>query len=36
MLSVLENKVLRKRYGRKRDEVIRYWRKLPNEELNDL
>jgi hypothetical protein len=36
MLSVLENRVLRKRYRCKRDEMIRDWRKLHNEELNDL
>jgi hypothetical protein len=34
-LRVLENRVLRKIFGLKRDEVIREWRKLHNEELND-
>jgi len=33
---VFENRVLRKVFGPKRDEVIREWRKLHNEELNDL
>ena len=31
-----ENKVLRSIFGSKRDEVTGEWRKLPNEELNDL
>jgi hypothetical protein len=31
-----ENTVLRRIYGPKRDEVTRKWRKLLNEELNDL
>jgi len=35
-LRVFENKVLRRIFGRKRDEVTREWRKLHNEELNDL
>jgi hypothetical protein len=35
-LRVYENRVLRKRYGPKRDEVTGEWRKLHNEELNDL
>jgi hypothetical protein len=34
-LRVFENRVLRI-FGPKRDEVIREWRKLHNEELNDL
>jgi hypothetical protein len=34
-LRVFENKVLRI-FGPKRDEVTRVWRKLYNEELNDL
>jgi hypothetical protein len=34
-LSVSENRVLRI-FGPKRDEVIGEWRKLHNEELNDL
>jgi hypothetical protein len=33
---VLENTVLRKIFGPKRDEVTGEWRKLHNEELNDL
>jgi len=32
---VFENRVLRRIFGPKRDEVIREWRKLHNEELND-
>ena len=35
-LRVLENRVLRKAFGPKRDEVTGEWRKLRNEELNDL
>jgi len=35
-LSVSENRVLRRIFGPKRDEVTREWRKLHNEELNDL
>jgi hypothetical protein len=35
-LRVFENKVLRRIFGPKRDEVTRAWRKLHNEELNDL
>ena len=35
-LRVLENRVLRKMFGRKRDEVTGEWRKLHNGELNDL
>jgi hypothetical protein len=35
-LRVFENWVLRRIYGPKRDEVTRKWRKLHNEELNDL
>jgi len=35
-LRVFENRVLRRIFGLKRDEVIREWRKLHNEELNDL
>jgi hypothetical protein len=35
-LRVLESKILRRIYGPKRDEVKREWRKLHNEELNDL
>jgi hypothetical protein len=33
---VFENRVLRKIFGPKRDEVTEEWRKLHNEELNDL
>jgi len=35
-LRVFENRVLRKVFGLKRDEVTGEWRKLHNEELNDL
>jgi hypothetical protein len=35
-LRVFENKVPRKIFGPKRDEVTRGWRKLHNEELRDL
>ena len=35
-LRVFENRVLRKVFGPKRDEVTGQWRKLHNEELNDL
>jgi hypothetical protein len=33
---VYENRVLRKIYGLKKDETIRDWRKLHNEELHIL
>jgi hypothetical protein len=33
---VFENRILRRIFGPKRDEVTREWRKLYNEELNDL
>jgi hypothetical protein len=33
---VFENKVLRRIFGPKRDEVTGGWRKLHNEELHDL
>jgi hypothetical protein len=33
---VFENRVLRRIFGPKRDEVTREWRKLQNEELRDL
>jgi hypothetical protein len=33
---VFENRVLRKIFGRKRDEVTGEWRKLHNEELRNL
>ena len=36
MLRVFENRVLRKVFGPKRDEVTGEWRKLHNEELSDL
>jgi len=35
-LRVFENRVLRRIFGSKRDEATREWRKLYNEELNDL
>jgi len=35
-LRVFENRVLRRLFGPKRDEVTGEWRKLYNEELNDL
>jgi len=35
-LGVFENRVLRRIFGPKRDEVTGEWRKLHNEELNDL
>jgi hypothetical protein len=36
-LRVFENRVLRRRiFGPKRDKVTGEWRKLNNEELNDL
>jgi hypothetical protein len=35
-LRVFENRVLRRIFGPKRDEVTGEWRKLCNEELNDL
>jgi hypothetical protein len=35
-LKVFENRVLRRVFGPKRDEVTGEWRKLHNEELNDL
>jgi len=34
-LRVLVNRVLRRIFGPKRDEVTGEWRKLHNEELND-
>jgi hypothetical protein len=36
MLRVFENRVLRKIFGSRRDEVTGEWRKLHNKELNDL
>jgi hypothetical protein len=35
-LKVFENRVLRRKFGPKRDVVTGEWRKLHNEELNDL
>jgi len=35
-LRLFENRVLRKIFGPKRDKVTGEWRKLYNEELNDL
>jgi hypothetical protein len=35
-LRVFENRVLRRVFWPRRDEVTREWRKLHNEELNDL
>jgi hypothetical protein len=35
-LRVFENRVLRRIFGPKRDEVKGEWRKLDNEELHDL
>ena len=35
-LRVFENKVLRKIFGPRRDEVTEEWRRLHNEKLNDL
>jgi hypothetical protein len=35
-LRVFENRVLRRLFGPKRDEVLGEWRKLHNEELHNL
>jgi hypothetical protein len=35
-LRIFENRVLRKIFVPKKEEVTREWRKLHNEELNDL
>jgi len=35
-LRVFEERVLRRIFGPRRDEVTKEWRKLHNEELNDL
>jgi hypothetical protein len=35
-LRLSENRVLRRLFGHKRDEVTEGWRRLHNEELNDL
>jgi hypothetical protein len=36
ILSIFENRVLRRIFGPRRDEVMGGWRKLHNEELHDL
>jgi hypothetical protein len=36
VLRVFQNRVLRRIFGPKRDEVTGEWRKLHNEELHDL
>jgi hypothetical protein len=36
ILRVFENRIVRRIYGPKRDEVTAEWRKLHNEELNNL
>ena len=36
MFGVFENRVLRRIFDAKRDEIMGDWRKLHNEELNDL
>ena len=36
LLKVFENMVLRRIFGPRRDEVTGEWRRLHNEELNDL
>jgi len=36
LIRVSENRMLRRIFGPKRDVVTRQWRKLHNEELNDL
>jgi hypothetical protein len=35
-MRVFENRVLKRVFGSRRDEVTGVWRKLHNEELNDL
>ena len=35
-IRVFENKVLRRIFGPRRDEVMGEWRRLHNKELNDL
>jgi hypothetical protein len=35
-IRVLENRVRRRKFGRKRDEVMGGWRKLCNKEFHDL
>jgi hypothetical protein len=34
-LRVFENRVLRRIFGQKRDEIIGVWRKMQNEELHN-
>jgi len=36
IFRVLENRVLRRMFGLKREKVARYWRRLLNEELHNL
>ena len=36
MLRLFENRVLRRIFGSKRDEVTGEWKRIHNEELNDL
>jgi hypothetical protein len=36
MLRVFDNKVLRRIFGPRKDEVTGDWRRLHNDELNDL
>ena len=36
VIAMSENRVLRRVFGAKRDEVTGEWRKLQNEELSDL
>jgi hypothetical protein len=35
-MKVFKNRVLRRKFALKRDEVTGWWRKLYNEELRDL
>jgi len=35
-LKLFENRVLRRIFGPKREKLTREWRKLHNEELNDM
>ena len=35
-MRVFENRVMKRIFWRKRDEITREWRKLRSEELNDL
>jgi hypothetical protein len=36
MLSMFQSKVLRRKFGHKRDKLTGQWREIHNEELNDL